>query len=186
MGVKNPLISVFKSIFIHKILLHQKNSGKNCKKSKKSEKNPQNPRIFLRIENPYLGVNNPLISVFKSIFKSISSHTQKIRKNPKKSEKIRKNSKKSKKYGKIRVFFWGFKTRTWEWTTPRQHQNPMENARKVRVKCLDSEIQFEPKQSTPSAQFHRSLDATCKHCPTFNWNFLVWSWRVPPTDPRRN
>ena len=63
--MNNPLISVFKSIFIHKILAHPKNPKKS-EKIQKSEKNPKNPKI----------------------------------------------RKKTKKYGKIRVFFWGFKIRT--------------------------------------------------------------------------
>ena len=55
MGVNNPSISVFKSFFIHKILIHPKKSGKNLKKSKKSKE------MFwaFKIRTPYLGVNNP-------------------------------------------------------------------------------------------------------------------------------
>ena len=38
LGVNNSLNSVFKSFFIHKILVHQKKFQKNPKNSKKSEK----------------------------------------------------------------------------------------------------------------------------------------------------
>ena len=57
---------------------------------KKSEKNPKNSRNFLgfKIRTPYLGVNNPSISVFKSLF------IHKILVHPKKSEKNSKNLKK--------------------------------------------------------------------------------------------
>ena len=42
LGVNKPSISVFKSFFIHKILVQQKNP-------EKIRKNPKNPRIFFRI-----------------------------------------------------------------------------------------------------------------------------------------
>ena len=42
LGVNNPSISVFKSLFIYKILVHQKKSEKNKKNPKKSKKIPKN------------------------------------------------------------------------------------------------------------------------------------------------
>ena len=82
-----------------KILVHPPKNQKNLKKF------PKNPRIFFwgfKILTPYLGVNSPSISVFKSFFiHKILVH----QKNP-------KNLKKSEKSIKIQGFLWGFKIRT--------------------------------------------------------------------------
>ena len=56
LGVNNSSNSVFKSCFIHKILIHPKKSGKKSEKSKKSEKNNKD---FWGNKIRTLGVNNP-------------------------------------------------------------------------------------------------------------------------------
>ena len=102
LGVNNSSNSVFKSFFIHKILVHPKKSGKN---PKKNSKNPKKSKDFIlrvlwifKIRIPYLVVNNPSIPAFKSFFiHKILVHPKK---SWKKSEKIRKN------------LFWGFKILT--------------------------------------------------------------------------
>ena len=78
LGVNNPSISVFKSFFIHKILVHPKNPDKNPKQSKKIRKNPKKKQ-----KNP----KNPKQS--KKIRK-IQKKRKKKQKNPKKSEKSKK------------------------------------------------------------------------------------------------
>ena len=49
LGVNKPSISVFKSVFIHKILVHPKKSGKHPEKIPKNQKNPKNSK---KLKNP--------------------------------------------------------------------------------------------------------------------------------------
>ena len=77
-------------------------SKKNRKKSKKF----QGFFLGFKIRTPYLGVNNPSISVFKLFFiHIILVHQKKIRRKSEKIWKIWKNP-------KIPSIFWGFKIRT--------------------------------------------------------------------------
>ena len=100
-------------------LFTQKNPRTPPKKSeKKSENNSKIPKILLCefCENlnriPYLGVNNPSISVFKSFF------IHKILVHPKKS-----GNKSGKKPKKSEDYFEDLKSvyHIWECTTPRDH-----------------------------------------------------------------
>ena len=105
-------------------VVHSKKSAYIPKKSKKSEKKIQRISRGFIIRTPYLGVNNPSVSVFKSFFiHKIPVHHKKIRKksgkNNKKSEKTRKNPKKFNEPKEFEDLKSAHLHPIWEWTTPR-------------------------------------------------------------------
>ena len=94
--VNNSSNSVFKSFFIHKILVHPKKSWKN-------PKNPKNQKIRNNRKNPekFENLNKP----------KKSEKIHKTRKNLKNLKKSKKSEKNPKNLKKIQGFFCGFKIR---------------------------------------------------------------------------